>query len=85
MDRTILHIDANCFYASVECCKNPELRDKPVAVVGDAKKRHGIILTANYIAKARGVKTGEAIFEAKENVPHLLLWGRICRNISDIQ
>lgn len=75
MDRTILHIDANCFYASVECCKNPELRDKPVAVVGDAKKRHGIILTANYIAKARGVKTGEAIFEAKRKCPSLVTVG----------
>jgi len=75
VDRTILHVDANCFYASVECCKNPELKGKPVAVVGDAKKRHGIILTANYVAKAKGVKTGEAIFEAKRKCPSLICVG----------
>lgn len=66
MDRTILHVDANCFYASVECLYHPEFRDKPVAVVGDVEKRHGIILTANYIAKRKyGIKTGEPLFEAK--------------------
>ena len=57
MERTILHVDANCFYASVECLYNPEIRNKPVAVVGDIEKRHGIVLTANYIAKKYNVKT----------------------------
>lgn len=73
MDRTILHVDANCFYASVECLHNPDIRNKPVAVVGDIEKRHGIILTANYIAKKYNVKTGEAIFEARQKCPNLVL------------
>ena len=73
MDRTILHVDANCFYASVECLYNPEIRNKPVAVVGDIEKRHGIVLTANYIAKKYNVKTGEAIFEAKIKCPGLVV------------
>ena len=47
MERVILHCDANSFYASVECLYHPELRDKPVAVSGDAQARHGIILTKN--------------------------------------
>ena len=62
--RTILHCDANNFYASVECMVNPALWDKYVAVSGDPEKRHGIILAKNTKAKACGVKTGETIREA---------------------
>ena len=50
-DRIILHSDCNCFYASVEMLHNPELRNVPIAVGGDPQARHGIVLTANYIAK----------------------------------
>lgn len=73
MDRVILHVDGNCFFASVELAYRPQLRDKPVAVVGDKEARHGIILTANYIAKKGfGVKTGEPIFKAKQKCPELV-------------
>ena len=65
MARTILHCDLNNFYASVECLYHPELRGKPVAVSGDVENRHGIILAKNQQAKAAGVKTGEAIWQAK--------------------
>ena len=44
MERTVLHVDCNKFYASVECLHRPELRDKPVAVRGRTESRHGIIL-----------------------------------------
>ena len=57
MNRTILHSDCNCFYASVELLHHPELRGKPVAVGGDPEARHGIVLTADYTAKRYGVKT----------------------------
>ena len=57
-DRTILHSDMNCFYASVEMLHHPELAGKPLAVGGDPEARHGIVLTANYIAKKCGVKPG---------------------------
>ena len=50
MKRNILHVDANCFYASVEMQRHPDLRSKPLAVCGDQEARHGIVLTANYIA-----------------------------------
>ena len=49
--RTILHIDMNNFYASVECLYRPEIRDFPVAVAGDPLNRHGIILAKNMLAK----------------------------------
>lgn len=73
MERTILHVDANCFYASVECLYNPSIRQKPVAVVGDIEKRHGIVLTANYIAKKYNVKTGDVVWEAKRKCPQLVV------------
>lgn len=44
VDRVIFHCDCNGFYASVELLEHPELQDKPVAVCGDPKSRHGIIL-----------------------------------------
>lgn len=71
-DRIILHCDANSFYASVECALNPELRDKPLAVSGNPEKRTGIILAKNEIAKKYNIKTGEAIWEAKEKCPSLV-------------
>lgn len=66
MSRFILHSDLNNFYASVECLYNPSLRNKAVAVVGDAEARHGIVLAKNYTAKKYGVKTGDTIWEAKQ-------------------
>ena len=73
MARHILHVDMNAFYASVECQRRPELRKKPVAVCGDPEARHGIVLTANYVAKPKGVKTGMAIWQAKQVCPDLVV------------
>ena len=72
MSRNILHVDMNSFYASVEMQRNPRLRDKPVAICGDPEARHGIVLTANYIAKGSGVKSGMAIWQAKQCCPELV-------------
>ena len=65
MERTILHIDMNSCYASIECLHDPSIRDFPVAVGGDVEARHGIILAKNEYAKKGGVKTGEALWQAK--------------------
>ena len=64
--RTILHSDLNNFYASVECLRNPAIRNKPVVVVGSKEDRHGIVLAKNMIAKKLGVKTGDVYWEAKQ-------------------
>lgn len=72
MSRIILHSDCNCFYASVECALNPALKGKPVAVSGNPEKRHGIILAKSEEAKKFGVKTGEAIWQAKKKCPQLI-------------
>ena len=74
-DKTILHSDVNNFFASVECSTNPDLYGKPVAVTGNPQKRTGIILAKNEIAKAQGVKTGEAIWQAKKKCPDLVTVG----------
>jgi len=69
--RTILHIDQNAFFASVEQQANPELRGKPIAVVGAAHRT--VITTASYEARAFGVKTGMAIWEGKRACPELII------------
>ena len=71
MNRTILHSDCNCFYASVELLHHPKLRGKPVVVGGDPEARHGIVLTADYTAKRYGVKTGMALWQAKQVCPDI--------------
>ena len=73
MDRTILHIDANSYYASVECLHDPTLRGRPVAVGGDAEARHGIILSVNQLAKPCGIKVGEALWQARQKCPELVI------------
>ena len=69
--RTVLHIDMNAFFASVEQANNPELRGKPIAVVVG----HGrtVITTSSYEARAKGVKTGMAIWEGKRTCPELII------------
>lgn len=71
-DRIILHCDLNNFFASVSLLYNPTLKDLPVAVCGDKENRHGIVLAKNEAAKKYGVKTAEAIFEAKAKCPQLV-------------
>ncbi len=71
--RTILHSDCNSFYVSVECADHPSLRGKAIAVCGDPKKRHGIILAKSDLAKKYGVITGETVKSALEKCPGLIL------------
>ncbi|MCR4703737.1 MAG: DNA polymerase IV [Saccharofermentans sp.] len=73
MKRIIFHIDQNCYFASVEMISRPELRSVPMAVAGDAKARHGIILAKNELAKKYGVKTAEAIWQAEAKCPGLVI------------
>lgn len=72
MDRHILHVDCNKFYASVECCLQPELKNKPVVVGGHEEARHGIVLTQNEIAARYGIATGETLWSARSKCPDLI-------------
>ncbi len=70
-ERTVLHSDINCCYASIEHLHHPELAGKPIAVGGDSEARRGIVLTADYMAKRRGVKTGMALWQARQMCPEI--------------
>lgn len=70
-DRVILHSDINSCYATIEHLHHPELAGKPLAVGGDPEARHGIVLTADYLAKKKGVKTGMALWQAKQVCPEI--------------
>lgn len=78
LSRTVLRggKDSNALllpdYASVEMLYHPEYTGKPLAVGGDPEARHGIVLTANYVAKRKGVKTGMALWQAKQVCPDLI-------------
>ena len=73
MGRTILHADMNSFYASVEALHQPHLRGRPLAVGGNVEARHGIILAKTSQTKPFGVRTGEAIWEARQKCPDLVV------------
>ena len=70
--KTILLVDAESFYASVETVHDPSLRGKPIAVCGDPAMRHGIVLAASKEAKAFGVKTGQAAWQCRRLCPEVI-------------
>jgi DNA polymerase-4 len=71
-ERTILHVDIDSFFASVERRENPLLRGKPVAVGGHSTRR-GVIASASYEAKARGVTVCMPYWRARELCPEIVL------------
>ncbi len=73
MRRTIFLVDMNAFFITCEMSIKPELKGHPAAVAGDPKNRSGIILAANYDARAFGVKTTMLIHEALSICPGLIL------------
>lgn len=66
--RTVLHIDVDCFYAQVEMVRNPSLRDKPLGI-----KQKNLMVTCNYMARSLGVKKSMWLKEALEILPNLVL------------
>ncbi|KAL4530823.1 hypothetical protein Ndes2526B_g09198 [Nannochloris sp. 'desiccata'] len=66
--RIILHFDADCFYAQCEELRDPSLREHPLGVT-----QKFLIVTCNYIARARGVTKLMSIKEAMQRCPDLVL------------
>ena len=66
--RCIIHLDVDCFYAQVEMISEPSLTDKPLGI-----QQKNIVVTCNYVARARGVGKCMYISEAVKVCPDLVL------------
>ncbi len=71
MNKTILHLDMNSYFATAEQQANPFLRHKPVGIV--KAKGRGCVIAASVEAKKFGVKTGCTVWEAKALCPQIIL------------
>src|ERR1700679_848048 len=70
MPKSIVHLDADAFFASVEQAADPRLRGKPVAVGGE---KRGIIASASYEARRFGVYTPMPTVRARKLCPKLIV------------
>jgi len=71
--RIIFHIDMNAFFASCEIKRRPELKNKAVVVARNDEQRRAIILSPNYIARDKGIKTTMSVKETMKIDPYIVV------------
>jgi len=82
-DRTILLVDMNSFFASIEQQCNPHLKGKPIAVGGPIDSR-SVVSAASYEARQFGVRSGMPVGEALARCPELILVRADLRKYVDV-
>jgi len=93
MQRIILHIDMDAFFATIEERENPQFRGRPIVVGADPKggEGRGVVSTANYIARKYGIHSALPISKAFELCPKAIflpvnmeLYQKVSENIMNI-
>ncbi|KAG0321679.1 deoxycytidyl transferase [Dissophora globulifera] len=85
-DRVIMHIDFDCFFASVATRGKPELQNRPIAVAhgSGGSTSNSEIASCNYLARGFGVKNGMQLLKARSLCPDLLVVPYEFREYEDI-
>ncbi|WP_305406279.1 DNA polymerase IV [Photobacterium leiognathi] len=71
VQRKIIHVDMDCFYAAVEMRDDPALCDVPIAISG--RSARGVVSTCNYLARKYGIHSAMPTAHALKLCPHLTL------------
>jgi len=74
VERSIIHLDMDCFFASVAALAEPAFKGKPLAVShSNSAQGTGEVSSANYEARKFGIRASMFIAEAKKRCPHLIV------------